>query len=248
MFPHENALQMLSIVEHACQRNGVAVLYHKSNTGKMVILFKERAPKEKNLVLLLPLRKGAEGLTLIEGNIVFILEPAFPPALEQQAIARIVRVGQQQQTYVYRYIVRGTVEQRLYEIAEDEVDAEVNEDVMQLSPNIIQSILVEPSPEFDPAQVRLDVAVAAADGQDDGDADELWWLQCVMRHGRKVTRRAVLETFLKKDLDVDDGDGVVVHGAEVPRVAASEIEALPLCMDDNNGDDNGNNNNNNNMQ
>jgi hypothetical protein len=46
-------------------------------------------------VFLLSHRAGAAGLTLVRANHVFLLEPALDPSIEQQAVARVHRIGQQ---------------------------------------------------------------------------------------------------------------------------------------------------------
>jgi SNF2 family DNA or RNA helicase len=46
-------------------------------------------------VFLLSHRAGAQGLTLVRASRVFLLEPALEPAIEQQAVARVHRIGQQ---------------------------------------------------------------------------------------------------------------------------------------------------------
>lgn len=62
------------------------VVYGRTNSGlaKSIEQFKSRAKKERFVILLLPVSKGAEGLNLTEANIIMLLEPAFPAALEQQ--------------------------------------------------------------------------------------------------------------------------------------------------------------------
>lgn len=46
-------------------------------------------------VFLLSHKAGAQGLTLVRASHVFLLEPALEPAIEQQAVARVHRIGQQ---------------------------------------------------------------------------------------------------------------------------------------------------------
>lgn len=59
---------------------------------KAVAAFRE---DEEVRVFLLSHRAGAAGLTLVRANHVFLLEPALEPAIEQQAVARVHRIGQQ---------------------------------------------------------------------------------------------------------------------------------------------------------
>lgn len=51
------------------------------------------------------------GLTLVRANHVFLLEPALDPAIEQQAIARVHRIGQERPVLVSRLVVENSVEE-----------------------------------------------------------------------------------------------------------------------------------------
>lgn len=44
-------------------------------------------------------------------NLVYILEPQWNPTVEEQAIARVLRLGQKKNVWVIRYIMRSTIEE-----------------------------------------------------------------------------------------------------------------------------------------
>lgn len=52
------------------------------------------------------MRSGSVGINLTSANYVFILEPALNPALEEQAIGRAWRMGQQQEVTVKKFYVK----------------------------------------------------------------------------------------------------------------------------------------------
>ena len=54
---------------------------------------------------------GVYSLNLTMANFVYILEPQWNPMVEDQAIARVLRLGQTTEVKVVRYIVRGTIEE-----------------------------------------------------------------------------------------------------------------------------------------
>ncbi|KAF2680196.1 hypothetical protein K458DRAFT_373918 [Lentithecium fluviatile CBS 122367] len=64
-------------------------------------------------VLIMTTGTGAVGLNLATANRVFIVEPQWNPSVENQAIARALRLGQEQRVQVTRYVVIRTVEQEM---------------------------------------------------------------------------------------------------------------------------------------
>jgi len=68
-------------------------------------------------ILLLPVASGANGLNLVEATHVYLVEPLLNPAVEAQAINRVHRIGQLCETFVHRFIIKGTIEERVCGIA-----------------------------------------------------------------------------------------------------------------------------------
>lgn len=64
-------------------------------------------------VLVMTTGTGAFGLNLTAANRVFLVEPQWNPSVENQAIARIIRLGQNTQVLVTRYVVQDSVEKDL---------------------------------------------------------------------------------------------------------------------------------------
>ncbi|KAE9151042.1 hypothetical protein PF001_g5332 [Phytophthora fragariae] len=64
-------------------------------------------------VLLLSLRTGGLGLNLTAAAHVFIMEPSWNPSLERQAVDRAHRYGQTREVRVVRFIVKGSIEERV---------------------------------------------------------------------------------------------------------------------------------------
>lgn len=67
-------------------------------------------------LLLISLKAGGCGLNLTEANNVHMLDLWWNPAVEDQAIDRVHRIGQEKAVTVYRYKVSGTVEDRIVEL------------------------------------------------------------------------------------------------------------------------------------
>jgi hypothetical protein len=64
-------------------------------------------------VLLLATKSGANGLNLTEATNVVLVEPVMSPAVEAQAVSRVLRIGQTKDTHVYRLVVKGTIEEQI---------------------------------------------------------------------------------------------------------------------------------------
>lgn len=69
-------------------------------------------------LFLVSMKAGGLGLNLTAGSRVFLLDPWWNPATEDQAIDRVHRIGQTREVIVYRFIIEGTVEERILELQE----------------------------------------------------------------------------------------------------------------------------------
>jgi E3 ubiquitin-protein ligase SHPRH len=67
-------------------------------------------------VLVMPLGLGAEGLDLIVASHVYLLEPLLNVHQELQAVNRVHRVGQLRPTFVHKYVLQGTIEERIVHV------------------------------------------------------------------------------------------------------------------------------------
>jgi superfamily II DNA or RNA helicase len=67
-------------------------------------------------VMLVSLRAGGTGVTLHAADYVFLLDPWWNPAVENQAIDRVHRIGQRKTVFVYRLVTAGTVEDRVQQL------------------------------------------------------------------------------------------------------------------------------------
>lgn len=70
------------------------------------------------MVLLMTLKTGGVGLNLTVADTVFIFEPWWNKAAEEQAINRLHRIGQTAKVHSYSLITRGTIEEKIRELQE----------------------------------------------------------------------------------------------------------------------------------
>lgn len=69
-----------------------------------------------NRIFLLSLKAGGFGLNLTAADYIFIMDPWWNPAVENQAIDRAYRIGQDKNIFVYRFIMSNTVEEKIIDI------------------------------------------------------------------------------------------------------------------------------------
>ncbi len=69
-------------------------------------------------VMLVSLKAGGTGLNLTAADHVFLLDPWWNPAVEDQAADRAHRIGQDKPVIVYRMVAKDTVEERVFALKE----------------------------------------------------------------------------------------------------------------------------------
>lgn len=67
-------------------------------------------------VFLISLKAGGVGLNLTAADTVIIFDPWWNPAVEEQAIDRAYRIGQDKAVFVYRLVAAGTIEEKMDEL------------------------------------------------------------------------------------------------------------------------------------
>ncbi|KAH7360363.1 SNF2 family N-terminal domain-containing protein [Rhexocercosporidium sp. MPI-PUGE-AT-0058] len=83
----------------------------------------ERFRKDPSIkVMILTLSCGAVGLTLTEASYAYLMEPHWNPTIEEQALARIHRIGQKKEVTTVRFFVKDTFEERVMEIQKSKQD------------------------------------------------------------------------------------------------------------------------------
>ncbi|TVR40811.1 MAG: DEAD/DEAH box helicase [Bacteroidia bacterium] len=102
----------LELLETWLKKAGVKYAKLTGSTVKreeVIKMFK----KDDVPVFLISLKAGGVGLNLTEASYVFMLDPWWNPAAEMQAIHRAHRIGQDKKVFVYRFISKDTVEEKI---------------------------------------------------------------------------------------------------------------------------------------
>ncbi len=107
---------MLAIVRAQLDARGIQYAYLDGKTRNRKEVVEEFQNNPDIPVFLISLKAGGLGLNLTAAEYVFLLDPWWNPAVENQAIDRAHRVGQSRQVFAYRLICRDTVEEKIIEL------------------------------------------------------------------------------------------------------------------------------------
>jgi SNF2 family DNA or RNA helicase len=106
----------LTIISDFLKENNIDFAYLDGSTKDRQAQV-ERFQNEDDLKLfLISLKAGGLGLNLTKAEYVFLLDPWWNPAVEQQAIDRAHRIGQENKVFIYKFITKNTVEEKILKL------------------------------------------------------------------------------------------------------------------------------------
>lgn len=113
-------LGMLSLIREKLKEDNIPFEYFDGSTSPT-----ERERSIQNFqnnddcrVFLISLKAGGVGLNLTAADYVYIVDPWWNPAVEQQAIDRTHRIGQTKNIFAYRMICIDTIEDKILQLQE----------------------------------------------------------------------------------------------------------------------------------
>lgn len=111
---------MLELIRLQFEEAGVSYCYLDGSTSlpnrkEQVNKFQE---DESVKAFLISLKAGGVGLNLTVADYVYIVDPWWNPAVEQQAIDRAHRIGQKRKVFAYKMICKDTVEEKILQLQE----------------------------------------------------------------------------------------------------------------------------------
>jgi SNF2 family DNA or RNA helicase len=113
-------LGMLGLIREKLTELGVKFEYFDGSTSapdreKAIQSFQN---DDEVRVFLISLKAGGVGLNLTAADYVYIVDPWWNPAVEQQAIDRTHRIGQTKNIFAYRMICKDTIEDKILQLQE----------------------------------------------------------------------------------------------------------------------------------
>ncbi len=133
-------VKMLSIVKDELTKLNVDYEYldGKSSTKQREKSVNNFQENEDLRVFLISLKAGGTGLNLTAADYVYIIDPWWNPAVENQAIDRCYRIGQDKKVFAYRMICKNTVEEKIMELQSKK--KKIAGDIIQTDENIMKSL------------------------------------------------------------------------------------------------------------
>ncbi|PTB95751.1 helicase SNF2 [Marivirga lumbricoides] len=131
----------LSLMKDYMERSRIKFAYLDGSTKdreKQVRLFQDN---DNIPVFLISLKAGGLGLNLTAADYVFLLDPWWNPAIEQQAVDRAHRIGQKQQVFTYKFITKNTVEEKILALQERKVN--LARDLISTEENFMKNLTQE---------------------------------------------------------------------------------------------------------
>nr|WP_295925266.1 DEAD/DEAH box helicase [uncultured Dyadobacter sp.] len=129
---------MLDLIKPELEERGIGYEYLSGQTpdrGSRVDNFQNN---ENVRVFLISLKAGGTGLNLTEADYVYLIDPWWNPAVENQAIDRSYRIGQQKNVIAVRLICPGTIEEKVMELQESKKD--LANDLVKTDTDVLKSL------------------------------------------------------------------------------------------------------------
>lgn len=110
--------EMLQLIKANLEKEGISFSYldgsTPANARKAAV---DTFQKDESIkVFLISLKAGGVGLNLIAADYIYIVDPWWNPAVEQQAIDRTHRIGQTNKIFAYKMICKNTVEEKILQL------------------------------------------------------------------------------------------------------------------------------------
>ncbi len=136
-------VQMLGLIKDELIRRNIEFEYldGKSSGKQRETSVNNFQNNDELRVFLISLKAGGTGLNLTAADYVYIVDPWWNPAVENQAIDRCYRIGQDKNVFAYRMICRNTVEEKILKLQERK--KKVAGDIVQTDENIMKTLSID---------------------------------------------------------------------------------------------------------
>ncbi len=107
---------MLDLVRERLVQEHISFEYLSGQTKDRATKVRAFQEEERVRVFLISLKAGGTGLNLTHADYIYLIDPWWNPAVEQQAIDRSYRIGQQKKVIAVRLICPDTIEEKIIKL------------------------------------------------------------------------------------------------------------------------------------
>ncbi len=117
-----NYLEALNLVGDQLSKRNIRFLTMTGKTRRRDSLVDSFQTDKDSKVFLMTLKTGGVGLNLTAADYVFIFDPWWNAAAENQAVDRVHRIGQENSVFSYKLITRDTIEEKILLLQQKKTD------------------------------------------------------------------------------------------------------------------------------
>ncbi|HLR51216.1 MAG TPA: DEAD/DEAH box helicase [Candidatus Sphingobacterium stercoripullorum] len=128
----------LQIVKEELIKRRIKFSYLDGSTKDRKQVVDEYTSNQDIYVFLISIKAGGVGLNLTQAQYVFLLDPWWNPAVEQQAIDRTHRIGQKKSVFIYKFITKDTVEEKILQLQQRKTT--IADTLIQTEENFFKSL------------------------------------------------------------------------------------------------------------
>lgn len=129
---------MLELIREQLEQQKIGYSYLTGQTRNREKAVEEFQQNEDVRVFLISLKAGGTGLNLTEAEYVFIIDPWWNPAAENQAIDRAYRIGQKNHVIAIRLITPNSIEEKIMELQDRKL--QLVEDLIHTDKNTFKNL------------------------------------------------------------------------------------------------------------
>ncbi len=111
-------VEMINLIEETLKEKNYKYLKLTGKTRNREKIINDFKQNPDIKIFLISLKTGGVGLNLTEEDTVVIYDPWWNPFVEEQAIDRTYRIGQDKPVFVYKLIVENSIEEKILKLQE----------------------------------------------------------------------------------------------------------------------------------
>jgi SNF2 family DNA or RNA helicase len=132
---------MLNLIKKELAERKIGFEWLTGNTKNREAVVNNFQQNSDVRVFLISLKAGGTGLNLTEADYVYLVDPWWNPAVDNQAIDRSYRIGQHKPVVAVRLICPDTIEEKIMQL--QEIKRTLSDDVVRTEASIYKSISKE---------------------------------------------------------------------------------------------------------